>query len=222
MTYEPDDSVGLCYKDTDEYIETSCSNGNVAGSCAAAGPGYRWFDEYGSFTECSQAADNAWGSTDPNPSAPEACAYTNDGECDEGVYCEYGTDTADCQTTPTPSQPSEPMAPADPDNACWSGLHADGRSCVVGYTEQTVSLGGTPEAKLYMENTCSGRVYGRFCNERSDGTWDCGADGIRSGAVKVWSTLNPTGESWFIFTGSHEWTEDWICSSEAGISNAEP
>lgn len=223
--YESDDSVGLCYKDTGGYIETSCSNGNVAGSCAVAGPGYSWFGEYDSFTECSEAADNAWGSpgsANPNPPAAATCEYTNDGECDEGIYCDYGTDTADCQASPPPSQPSEPPAPTEPDNACWSGLHADGRNCVVARTEQGLSLGGTPEAKLYLENTCSGRVYGKFCNERADGTWDCGADGIRGGATKVWSTLNPTGASWFIFTGSNEWTEDWVCSSEAGISNAEP
>ena len=225
VDYDSNDSVGLCYKDTGGYIETSCSNGNVAGSCAVAGPGYDWFGEYDSFSECSQAAENTWGSpapADPNPSASTECAYTNDGECDEGTYCGYGTDTADCQGGHTPNEPSEPTTPTEPDNACWSGLHPDGRSCVVGHSEQAVSVGGTPELRLRMENTCSGRVYGRFCNERADGTWDCGADGIRGGATKVWSTLNPSGESWFIFTGSNQWTEDWVCSSEAGISNAEP
>lgn len=228
-----DDQVGLCYRQTGDYIETSCSIGNNGGSCATAGYDYTWYGDYDSFTACGNAKDDLFGdaaggqpapsgggTTGSNPmtDAPRTCQYTNDGECDEGTYCPVGTDTADCQgRAPEGDDTSSP----EPDNACWSGLHDDGRDCVIGEAHAFDSL-GTPHIKLEMKNTCSGRVYGKFCNEHMDGTWDCGADGIRPGQVKVWSTSRPSGRTWFVFTGSNEWQEDWVCSSEAGISTLEP
>jgi hypothetical protein len=41
--------------------------------------------------ECPRTSD----ATDCNAVQP-SCAYTGDGECDEGIYCAVGTDTADC------------------------------------------------------------------------------------------------------------------------------
>ena len=35
-------------------------------------------------------------------SGPNSCRYANDYECDEGIYCPVGTDTADCAQEPEP------------------------------------------------------------------------------------------------------------------------
>ena len=223
---DSNDEVGLCYRTSGDVTQTSCSIGNNDGTCGTAGADYSWYGDYDSFTACSDAAEREWSSTPAAPQAPntsDVCQYTNDGECDEGTYCAYGTDTADCQGPPPDTDTERPPASdePEPENSCWSGAHNDGTPCVVASAE-TVDSFGTPQIRLYLKNTCSGRVYGKFCNERTDGTWDCGADGIRGGETKTWSTLEPSGNYWGVFTGSDDWSEDWVCASEAGITNAEP
>ena len=62
------------------------------------------------------------------------------------------------------------------------------------------------------KNLCSKRVYLRMCNKHLDGTEDCGADGLKPGSEKKWSTYNASGHYSFKVIGSTDWQSDWVCS----------
>ena len=61
-------------------------------------------------------------------------------------------------------------------------------------------------------NKCDHRIYARYCNEKNNGKWECGADGIRPGGTKVWSTYNASGRTNAKAIGSVEPEKDWVCT----------
>lgn len=67
----------------------------------------------------------------------------------------------------------------------------------------------------YYTNTCNARLYIRFCNERGSGSDDCGADGLRPGKRKSWTTYNdPNGRYSATWVGSTIPSKDWVCAGK--------
>lgn len=103
-------------------------------------------------------------------------------------------------------------------NGCWDGRHDfinGGDQCM-----QVVSSkwSGSDNTKMTVkyQNTCSYRIYAKMCNQRSNGTYDCGASGIKPGATKNWYTYSASGRYTYIAVGSDKPSQDWNCSSEWG------
>ena len=92
---------------------------------------------------------------------------------------------------------------------CWDGLDNWGGDCM------SVSDSYWRDTTFYVKykNSCSYRIYARFCNEKSDGGEDCGADGIRPGAIKTWYTYNANGRYNYNWIGSDNAGQDWNCSN---------
>ncbi|MBX3597269.1 MAG: hypothetical protein KF874_06830 [Rhizobiaceae bacterium] len=67
---------------------------------------------------------------------------------------------------------------------------------------------------MRMKNTCSSRLYIRFCNKRADGSDDCGADALPPGRTKVWNTQNADsrGIGGYRYIGSARNGGDWTCA----------
>lgn len=72
------------------------------------------------------------------------------------------------------------------------------------------------EGKLISEftNTCRHRLYIRFCNEKNNGSEDCGSSGLKPGKTKKWGTNKATGEYSWRHIGSVTPSKDWVCSGK--------
>ena len=94
---------------------------------------------------------------------------------------------------------------------CWDGRTSNGGPCmVVQNTEWTGS--NNDRLKVTYYNQCAERIYASFCNERSDGSEDCGASGIRGYKTKTWSTYNANGQYSYEWVGSVKSSADWVCN----------
>lgn len=110
------------------------------------------------------------------------------------------------------------QAHAQDADGCWSGETIYGQSCLV---QESARWDGTKLIVVYR-NQCERRLYGRFCNQYTDGTWNCGASGVAGGATKTWYTYNANGHSSAIATGSINGTSDWVCAGKVSNWHDEP
>lgn len=91
---------------------------------------------------------------------------------------------------------------------CWDGLTSDGAPCL----KQLSSRMQSGKAIVKYINQCSHRLYGRYCNQRNDDSWECGASGIQAGSIKSWVTYNGNGMSSAKATGAAIPSQDWNCA----------
>ncbi len=100
------------------------------------------------------------------------------------------------------------------DDGCYfpPSSYSDAISSTAVWSEYT-------EDKLTVKhsNISNGRVYARFCNQRSNGTWDCGASGISANRTHNWTTYNATGRYKIRWIGSNNPSKDWVCAGK--VSN---
>ena len=86
------------------------------------------------------------------------------------------------------------------DDTCWDGRNSRGGPCMeVHDTKWSQYTEG--RFTVTFRNTCSNRIYARFCNERDNGSEDCGASGISAGNTKSWSTSNANGRYTYNWIG---------------------
>ena len=102
------------------------------------------------------------------------------------------------------------------EDTCWDGRNSRGGPCMVvhdtkwsQYTEGRFTV--------TFRNTCNNRIYARFCNERNNGSEDCGASGISAGNTKSWSTSNANGRYSYNWIGVEKGSKDWVGSGK--VSN---
>jgi hypothetical protein len=91
---------------------------------------------------------------------------------------------------------------------CWDALSTREGQCLY----QVSGKMKDGRAIVKYGNKCEHRIYVRFCNERNNGSWDCGSDGIRGGRTKIWSTGNATGRTNAKAVGSAKPSQDWNCT----------
>ena len=103
---------------------------------------------------------------------------------------------------------------ADKDG-CWDGLHINKAKCVKASSKWSQHTKG--KFILYLTNTCDRRVYVKKCNQRKNGSWDCGAGGIAGRGKTSWATYDATGRSQWMTVGSIRSNKDWVCAGK--ISN---
>lgn len=60
-------------------------------------------------------------------------------------------------------------------------------------------------------NACDRRIVVKKCNERADGSADCGTGGIRGGEAVKWPTSNATGRYAYNMIGVDNPNKDWVC-----------
>src|SRR5690606_120631 len=78
------------------------------------------------------------------------------------------------------------------EDTCWDGKTRSGGSCMVVHdTEWSEYTKGRFIVKY--KNVCDHRIYASFCNERNNGSEDCGASGIMPGSIKSWATGDANG-----------------------------
>lgn len=97
------------------------------------------------------------------------------------------------------------------EDGCWSGRSSGGQHCLV---QSDSKWGDDDYLTVTYTNRCSDRLYVRFCNQRKDGSWDCGVDGIRPGSQKKWSTYKASGRTHANYTGSTKPMQDWVCAGK--------
>ena len=101
-----------------------------------------------------------------------------------------------------------------PDHADEDGCWAPPSGCLVIDSEWR---GG--RFRSMGTNNCGGRIYVKFCNQAPGlgSKGDCGADGIRAGNTKSWSTSEghaPTGSTYWRWVGSNKLSSDWVCAGK--------
>jgi len=107
-------------------------------------------------------------------------------------------------------------------NGCWDGM--------VPFTQGTgsclykVSTSWPDKTKFRVKwgNRCGHRMYIKFCNERTDKSWDCGASGIGPNKTHSWSTYNATGRHTVTAVGSVKGSSDWTCAGKITDWNNDP
>lgn len=118
-------------------------------------------------------------------------------------------------TSPAPSVKTEPADDrprvGGPPNkkGCWIP-DRNKPMCMVVVSEENRK--GT--MRVVYRNDCQWGIYASYENERTNGSWDSGADNIRPGQQKAWSTSEATGQYRFNFTGSDRSRFDWVCAGE--------
>lgn len=109
--------------------------------------------------------------------------------------------------------------PTVDDDGCWDGRHSfinGGSSC---FKHSTSTWLNENKLKVVYKNTCSDRIYAKYCNGKTNGISDCGAAGVRPGGTKSWVTYNATGDYSYIAVGSDISSKDWVCASRWGGPN---
>jgi hypothetical protein len=53
-----------------------------------------------------------------------------------------------------------------------------------------------------------------MCNDKKNGTKDCGSTGLKGGKTTKWSTYNATGEYNWKFVGVVKSSKDWVCAGK--------
>ena len=74
------------------------------------------------------------------------------------------------------------------------------------YTEDKINV--------RYENVCQHRVYIRMCNQRMNGTEDCGATGLSPGRTTTWYTYNASGSYRYNMVGVLTSSKDWVCAGK--------
>lgn len=101
--------------------------------------------------------------------------------------------------------------------AAWGGADEDGcweapNHCI----SASARWSEYSKGKLISEfkNICDQRLYLRFCNERKNGSEDCGSSGLNPGATKKWGTYKANGEYSWRHIGSLNFSKDWVCAGK--------
>ena len=97
------------------------------------------------------------------------------------------------------------------DDTCWDGKTSRNSPCMVVDNDRWSQYSEGQFIVTYR-NVCDHRIYARFCNERKDGTEDCGASGISPGKTKNWSTYRANGRYSYKWIGVTKGSMDWVCS----------
>lgn len=99
------------------------------------------------------------------------------------------------------------------EDTCWDGRTNTGGPCmqVAGDKWSTYTEG---KFIVTYRNVCDHRIYARFCNERNNGSEDCGASGISAGGTKSWSTYNANGRYGYNWVGVTKASKDWVCAGK--------
>jgi hypothetical protein len=103
-------------------------------------------------------------------------------------------------------------------SGCWDGRHSQsygGRECL---EVVDARMSGEKLITKY-KNTCGNRVYAQLCNQRKNGSYDCGSSGIGAYSTKTWSTYNAKGSYSWMAVGSDVSSQDWVCARIFGGSN---
>lgn len=112
----------------------------------------------------------------------------------------------------TPSAFADYYSSVD-DDTCWDGKTSTGGACMVVH-ETKWSQHSQDRFTVIYRNVCNHRIYARFCNDRKDGSPDCGASGISAGNTKSWSTGNADGRYSYKWVGATQGSKDWVCSGK--------
>ena len=122
------------------------------------------------------------------------------------------------KATATKTDAEPPPRVGTPDAPDKDGCYIPVRTyplCVA--AEGKWSKGSSGEYKVRYTNNCGARIYLSTSIQRKDGTWDTGADGLRSGATTTWWTGDSTGQNAFTFTGSTKTESDWVCAGRDAV-----
>jgi len=99
------------------------------------------------------------------------------------------------------------------EDTCWDGKTSGGGPCMVVHdTEWSEYTQGRFIVKY--KNVCDHRIYASFCNERNNGSEDCGASGIMPGSVKSWATGDANGRYSYEWIGVERGSKDWLCNGK--------
>jgi hypothetical protein len=102
--------------------------------------------------------------------------------------------------------------PVDADG-CWNGLTPTRAPCMtLDSSESSTTTPGKVITK--WRNACDQRIYATFCNQRTNGTWECGSEGITPGSVHTWATMAANGKHDGWATGSVTPSKDWVCAGK--------
>ena len=99
------------------------------------------------------------------------------------------------------------------DDTCWDARNSGGARCMVVHNTKWSQYSKGNFIVTYR-NSCNNRIYARFCNERKDGSEDCGASGSGAGKTKSWSTSNANGRYSYRSIGVERGSKDWVCSGK--------
>ncbi|WP_404393931.1 hypothetical protein [Pseudoalteromonas phenolica] len=92
---------------------------------------------------------------------------------------------------------------------CWDAKHYGGDNCL---TIESKNF-SKDSLKVVYKNTCSERIFAKFCHFKNTGYNDCGAAGIKAGNTKTWVTRSgATGHFNYIAVGSDDSNYDWVCA----------
>jgi hypothetical protein len=95
-------------------------------------------------------------------------------------------------------------------NGCYVPPHNP--DCLV-IEKLVLKTDGTGVARL--RNNCPQRLYATFCFQRTNLSWECGADGVMPGSALPWWTYGSNGNFVYQYTGSTKWASDWVCHSSS-------
>ena len=104
------------------------------------------------------------------------------------------------------------------DKGCWDAKVNSYESCAYQISGELKS----GKAIVKYGNKCNHRIYSTYCNEYTNGKWDCGSDGIRAGGSKSWSTYDASGRTHIKSVGSENPSQDWVCAGEISDWNDDP
>ena len=104
-------------------------------------------------------------------------------------------------------------------DGCWDGKHSfveGGQDCM---QVDSANWLNDDKLKVVYKNTCSHRIYAKFCNAKNNSSSDCGADGIMPHRSKSWVTYNASGSYSYMAVGSDRGQSDWVCASRVAGDN---
>ena len=99
------------------------------------------------------------------------------------------------------------------DDTCWDGRTSSGGACMV-VADTKWSEYSKNRFIVKYKNICNHRIYARFCNERNNGSEDCGASGISPGRTHGWATGNANGRYSYNWIGVGKGSKDWVCAGK--------
>ena len=96
-------------------------------------------------------------------------------------------------------------------DGCWDARDRYGNGCI-----SATSNWRGDRFTVTHRNNCAFRVYAKFCNQRSGGSYhDCGATGIRGYGEHKWTTSSKaTGRYRWRAVGSDNSSADWVCAGK--------
>ncbi len=115
---------------------------------------------------------------------------------------------SDSGNTPAASPTSTPTTDTSAENSCW----IPASTCLTASADWSEQTDG--RVIVTYRNTCERRILVKKCNERTDGSADCGSGGINPGGVSRWATSNATGRYSYRMVGVDEANKDFICLGE--------